>query len=64
MRHPSLGVPQPYLAMLESGERALSPALARKMVEAYGLTFLPELARRSWYSRGCGAPEAWDGVQQ
>jgi len=32
-----LGVSQPYLAMLESGKRQLTPALARKVVAAYGL---------------------------
>jgi transcriptional regulator with XRE-family HTH domain len=32
-----LGVSQPYLAMLESGKRRLTPALARKLVTAYGL---------------------------
>jgi transcriptional regulator with XRE-family HTH domain len=32
-----LGVSQPYLAMLESGKRHLTPALARKVVAAYGL---------------------------
>ena len=32
-----LGVSQPYLAMLETGKRALTPALARKVVAAYGL---------------------------
>jgi transcriptional regulator with XRE-family HTH domain len=32
-----LGVSQPYLAMLESGKRPLTPALARKAVAAYGL---------------------------
>ncbi len=32
-----LGVSQPYLAMLESGKRRLTPALARKVVAAYGL---------------------------
>ena len=32
-----LGVSQPYLAMLESGKRPLTPALARKVVAAYGL---------------------------
>jgi len=33
-----LGVSQPYLAMLESGSRQLTPALARKVVAAYGLS--------------------------
>ena len=33
-----LGVSQPYLAMLESGRRPLTPALARKVVAAYGLS--------------------------
>ena len=28
---------QPYLAMLENGKRHLTPALARKVVAAYGL---------------------------
>jgi transcriptional regulator with XRE-family HTH domain len=32
-----LGVSQPYLAMLENGKRQLTPALARKVVAAYGL---------------------------
>ena len=32
-----LGVSQPYLAMLENGKRRLTPALARKVVAAYGL---------------------------
>ncbi len=32
-----LGVSQPYLAMLESGKRHLTPALARKVVAAYRL---------------------------
>ncbi len=32
-----LGVSQPYLAMLENGKRHLTPALARKVVAAYGL---------------------------
>lgn len=32
-----LGVSQPYLAMLERGKRALTPALARKVVAAYRL---------------------------
>jgi len=32
-----LGVSQPYLAMLESGRRRLTPGLARKVVAAYGL---------------------------
>ena len=32
-----LGVSQPYLAMLESGKRQLTAALARKVVAAYGL---------------------------
>jgi transcriptional regulator with XRE-family HTH domain len=32
-----LGVSQPYLAMLEKGKRRLTPALARKVVAAYGL---------------------------
>jgi transcriptional regulator with XRE-family HTH domain len=31
------GVSQPYLAMLESGKHQLNPALARKVVAAYGL---------------------------
>ena len=33
-----LGVSQPYLAMLESGKRHLTPDLERKVVTAYGLT--------------------------
>jgi transcriptional regulator with XRE-family HTH domain len=32
-----LGVSQPYLAMLESGKRQLTPALARRVVAAYRL---------------------------
>src|SRR5208283_3979843 len=32
-----LDVSQPYLAMLENGKRQLTPALARKVVAAYGL---------------------------
>lgn len=38
-----LGVSQPYLAMLESGERRLTPRLARRAMKAYGLppTVLP-----------------------
>jgi transcriptional regulator with XRE-family HTH domain len=32
-----LGMSQPYLAMLESGKRPLTPALARKVVAAYAL---------------------------
>ncbi len=38
-----LGVSQPYLAMLESGERRLTPALARKAMRVYRLapTVLP-----------------------
>ncbi len=33
-----LGVSQPYLAMLESGQRRLTPALTRRFVRSYGLT--------------------------
>jgi transcriptional regulator with XRE-family HTH domain len=32
-----LSVSQPYLAMLENGKRRLTPALARRVVAAYGL---------------------------
>jgi transcriptional regulator with XRE-family HTH domain len=32
-----MGVSQPYLALLESGKRRLTPALVRKAVAAYGL---------------------------
>ena len=52
-----VGVSQPYLAMLESGKRAVTPALAREVVAAYGLKLFPELARRSWYPRGAGLPK-------
>ena len=40
---PRLGVSQPYLAMLETGARRLTPALARRVVRTYGLepTVLP-----------------------
>ena len=33
-----LGVSQPYLAMLESGKRQLTPTLARTVVSVYGLS--------------------------
>ena len=33
-----LGVSQPYLAMLERGQRRLTPKLARRVVEVYGLS--------------------------
>ena len=38
-----LGVSQPYLSMLERGQRPLSPKLARRMMHVYGLdpTVLP-----------------------
>ena len=38
-----LGVSQPYLAMLEAGQRPLTPALARRAMRVYGLppTVLP-----------------------
>lgn len=40
-----LGVSQPYLAMLENGRRRLTPKLARRVVEVYGLSasMLPPL---------------------
>ena len=45
-----LGVSQPYLAMLESGVRRLTPKLARRAMKVYGLppTVLPhsQLASR------------------
>ena len=38
-----LGVSQPYLAMLEAGQRPLTPAIARRAMRVYGLppTVLP-----------------------
>ena len=41
-----LGLSQPYLALLESGKRALSPRLLRKAVRVYGLSpsLLPSAA--------------------
>lgn len=38
-----LGVSQPYLSLLESGRRCLSPALAQRLLQLYGLpaTVLP-----------------------
>ena len=39
----ALGVSQPYLAMLETGARRLTPALARRVMRTYGIepTVLP-----------------------
>ena len=45
---PRLGVSQPYLAMLETGARRLTPELARRVMRTYGLdpTVLPSASRR------------------
>ena len=44
-----LGLSQPYLAMLESGRRRLTPALARRAMRLYGLSpsLLPPVASAS-----------------
>jgi transcriptional regulator with XRE-family HTH domain len=44
-----LGVSQPYLAMLETGKRRLTPNLARKATRAYGLS-LAKLPLREDFS--------------